>query len=440
MNTNTGSAKTLELLEKFEIYCPGGSVNINQGKADSLIIVDRAQGARIWGLDGNEYLDYASAYGPNILGHRHPEYIQALYELIDRSALCSSAFFAITERYIGAVEKIIQHIPCAERVKFTTSGSEAVQAAMRIARSYTRRPYVLTFQDHYHGWIDNVDGLNIAPRTKDKRPVAQSSENASLGRGECAKEETLMIEWNNLEVLENTLAKYGDEIAMILTEPFASNAGARFPRPGYLKQVRKRCDQYGIVLCFDEVLTGFRVGLNGAQGLFGVTPDLSTLGKALGGGVPIAAVVGQAKFMDVLADGKTRCYGTYWGNSLSVQGADAALGILGRDNGAVYAEMERVQKALMSGLDEIARRRGIPMRVQGLTGLFSTLFGVDPDRVQYSNEDAKGMDYKMASKFSELIKLEGISSATARWLPSIVHTDKDTAVALEAADRAMAKL
>ena len=432
--------KKIELLKKFEIYCPGGNVNVNQATGHELIIVDRAQGTRIWDLDGTEYIDYACAYGPNILGHRHPEYIKALYSLMDRSALCSSAFFAITESYIAAVERIIQHIPCAERVKFTTSGSEAVQVAIRIARSYTGRSYILTFQEHYHGWVDNVDGLDITPDLMGKKPIAVSKEDASLGQGRRANEETLMIEWNNIEVLTATLEKYGDEIAIILMEPFASNAGARFPRQGYLEQVRKLCDQYGIVLCFDEVLTGFRVGLNGAQGLFGVTPDISTLGKALGGGVPVAAVVGLAKIMDVLADGKTRCYGTYWGNSLSVQGVDAALGILGRDNGAVYTEMERVQKGLMSGLDEIARRRGIPMRVQGLTGLFSTLFGVDPDKKQYSRADAQGMDNEMAFRFSELIKLQGISSATARWLPSIVHTDEDTEIALEAADKAMAQL
>ena len=434
MNRKTST----ELRKAFQILCPGIEVNIRGAKVSELIVVERAQGARIWDMDGTEYLDYAGAYGPNILGHRHPEYLKALHQLMDTSALCVGGNFGMTEGYVAAAEKIVQHIPCAERVKFLSSGSEAVQAAFRIARAYTGRPYVLVFQDHYHGWIDSVADLDIELDAAGKS-VAVSRE-ASLGHAPCAKEETLMIEWNNIGVLEAVLEKYGDQIALIAMEAFASNAGGRLPRPGYLEQVRKLCDHYGIVLCFDEVLTGFRVGLNGAQGLFGITPDISTLGKALGGGMPVGAVVGKAEIMDIMQDGKTHFYGTYMGHSLTVEGVNATLGILACDEGAVYKEMERVQKRLISGLDEIARRRGIPLRVQGLTGLCSTLFGVDPDTEQYSRADAKGIDHEMALKFSEYIKRQGISTAVTRWFSSIMHTDRDTDIALDAADKAMAQL
>ena len=426
------------LREKIQENCPGLDFNISATRGSELIVVERAEGTRLWDLDGSEYIDYACAYGPNILGHRHPEYIKALHQLIDTTAICVGGFFGLSEHYLSAVEKIIRYVPCAERVKFLVSGSEAVQSAIRIARSYTKRPYVLMFQDQYHGWIDNVAGLDVSPL--EGKPIAALHEAGSLGRGAQSAQETLMIEWNNIEALEATLETYGDEIAIIMMEAFASNAGGRIPRPGYLEQVRKLCDQYGIVLCFDEVLTGFRIGLNGAQGVFGVTPDLCTLGKALGGGMPISAVVGKSGIMDVMKDGTTHCYGTYMGHSLAVEAVNASLAILGHDSGAVYRQMEQVQQRLMSGLGEIAQRRQIPLRVQGFAGLFNTLFGVDPDREQYSRADSEGLDHQLAMKFTELIKLQGISCATGRWLPTIVHTDQETDIALEAADKAMAQL
>lgn len=437
MNANADAC--VNLRDKFYNYFPSGHTNIRAVPEGMRIIVSRAEGARVWDLDGTEYLDYACAHGPNILGHRHPEYIKSLHRLMDTSAMCIGGLFGFTENDVVVAEKLTQHVPCADRVKFTTSGTEAVQAAMRIARSYTGRPYVLQFQDHYHGWIDNVFGASMDSGSSEV-PYAVPEKNATLGRGPGALKGTLMIEWNNIDALEDTLNNCGDKIALIVMEAYASNSGGRLPRPGYLERVRELCDKYGIVLCFDEVLTGFRVGLNSAQGLFGVTPDITTLGKALGGGMPIAAVVGRAEVMDVLKEGKTICPGTYMGHFLSVQAVRAVLEILECDNGAVYSKMDKVQRQLMSGLDEIARRRGIPMRVQGVTGVFNTLFGVDPDQEQYSRADAQEKDVKLDRKFWQLMKEQKVSIAQERWFLNIMHTEQDTEIVLEAAEKAMEKL
>ena len=437
MNTTTKTC--LNLRDKFYHYYPSGHTNLKSIPENMRIIVARAKGAKIWDLDGTEYLDYAGAHGPNILGHGHPNYIKPLQQLMNNSAMCVGGMFSFTENDVIVAEKLTRHVPCAEQVKLTTSGTEAVQVAMRVARSYTGRPYVLHFQDHYHGWIDNVFGHDVMPESKDI-PYVIASKKASLGRGPGAGEGSLMIEWNNIEALENTLKTCGDQIALVMMEAFASNADGRLPRPGYLERVRELCDQYGIVLCFDEVLTGFRVGLNSAQGLFGVTPDITTLGKALGGGMPIAAVVGKAEVMNVLKDGKTICPGTYMGHFLSVQGIRSTLEILEDNDGSVYLKMETIQKQLMAGLDEIARRRKIPMRLQGITGTFNTLFGIDPDTEQYSRADATEKDDRLGFKFWQLMKEQGISVTPGRWFLNIMHTEQNNEIALEAADKAIAKL
>ena len=433
------SEKCFDLRKQFYHYYPSGHTNLKSIPENMRIIVARAKGAKIWDMDGTEYLDYSGAHGPNILGHGHPEYIRPLHKLIDESAMCVGGMFGFTENDVVVAEKLTRHVPCAEHVKLTTSGTEAVQVAMRVARSYTSRPYVLHFQDHYHGWIDNVFGHDMMPEAKDI-PHVITSKHASLGRGPGAGKGSLMIEWNNIDALENLLKTCGDQIALIMMEAFASNADGRLPRPGYLERVRELCDLYGIVLCFDEVLTGFRVGLNSAQGLFGVTPDITTLGKALGGGMPIAAVVGKSEIMSVLREGKTICPGTYMGHFLSVRGVRSTIEILERHNGVVYKEMETIQKQLVAGLKEIAHRRKIPMRIQSVTGTFNTLFGVDADTEQFSRADREGKDDRLGLKFWQLMKEQGISVAPGRWFLNIMHTERDTEFVLEAADKTMAKL
>lgn len=432
----TQSNKEIHLLtEKFMTYTSGGTSSLRKYPTAARTVVTNGEGSRVWGADGTEFLDYACAYGPNILGHRHPEYTESLKQMLDSTTILVGGDFGFSEKSVIAAEKIIQHVPCAERVRFIGSGTDAVQTAMRVARAHTGRPYVLTFEGHYHGWMDNTLGIKVVSEPKGIPRVEAVKE--CLGRAPGAEDGMLGIVWNDIEIFEATLRNYGDQIALVIMEPFKN----MLPRPGYLERVRELCTQYGVVLCFDEVLTGFRPGISCAQGAFGVTPDLTTLAKALGGGIPISAVAGKAEVMDVLLkEETTKIGGTHAGNFLGVQAAISTLEILARDNGAVYIEMERVQKKLMAGLDEIARRRGIPLRVQGITGWFSTLFGIDPDTVWYSKYEGANIDTDMLAKFWQLMHQQGVMSGMERWLLSIMHTDQDTEIALEAADRAMSKL
>jgi glutamate-1-semialdehyde 2,1-aminomutase len=214
------------------------------------------------------------------------------------------------------------------------------------------------------------------------------------------------------------------------------------PRPGYLERIRELCTQYGIVMSIDEVITGFRLGLSGAQGYYGVTPDISTLGKAMAGGLPMSAVVGKADIMGQLRDKKVLGPGTFNGYPLGMRAALTTLKILERNNGAVYGEMERVQKRLEAGLKELAQKRGIQLRIQGARGVFFTIFGADSDKVIYSDEDLMtSLDLEKTLNFWSGMNLEGIGVlAGGRWYMSIAHTDADVERTLEAADKVMGAL
>lgn len=436
--------KNRALTQQFNHYFPGLHTNF-KARIDPKkihIFQSRAKGSRFWDADNNEYIDYMGGLGPNILGHRHPEYITALKDHIDHKGICLASNKIYSENDIAVAEKLIKHIPCAEKIKFNVTGTEAVQQALRLARAYTGRPYFLRFGGHYHGWADNILGGIVDPAPKGKPfPLLDTEGDGSgtLGRSCHAAHEGMMIPWDNIQILEDTLVRYGSEIAVIHMEALVCNNGMLYPRAGYLERIRELCDQYGIVLSFDEIISGFRVGLSGAQGLFGVTPDICTLGKSIGGGVPISAVVGKADIMEML-NGKVLGPGTFNGSAFCMAAMRATLEILERDNGAAYQQIERVQQPLMAGLNEIARRRGIPLRIQSATGAFVTLFGLDPDVVCYSQADLADIDWDMCERFDEVIFDEGVAPVYSRWYPTLSHTHEDTARTLEAAERAMARL
>ena len=435
----TGKEKRDFIKDQFTKYYPADHSNIKYIPSDVATVAVRAKGNRIWDMDGTELIDYACGVGPSILGHQHPELMSALHQSLDTTALSISAAFGFTENDTIVAEKLTQHIPCAESVRLAVTGSEAVQSALRIARAHTNRPYVLQFHGHFHGWLDNVSvGIDVSSDDEKERIVEDRSMVETNGIGPGADAGTLLCEWNDIEELERVLTKYGDKIAMIIMEAYASNSGGRVPRPGYLQRVRELCDQYGIVLCFDEVMTGYRLGLSGAQGFYGVTPDLATFGKAMGGGMPISALVGKRSVMDTFRKGKTLCGGTYTAQFLCVQAARTTLEILERNNGEVYEHMEKTQNLLMTGLDEIARRRNIPLRIQGVNGVFSTLFGIDPDKVQYTSEDAIGRDTDLEIQFMRNMKKHGVLMAHGRMFSNITHTEKEVELVLEAADKSMA--
>jgi glutamate-1-semialdehyde 2,1-aminomutase len=288
------------------------------------------------------------------------------------------------------------------------------------------------------GTVDPApEGRPFALENPDSDPLAESY--FTHGKAPGTLQESFLLPWNDIEVLESTLAKYGEEVALIHFEALVCNHFCLMPQPGFLERIRELCDEYGVVMSIDEVITGFRLGLDGAQGHFGVTPDISTLGKAVAGGMPFSAVVGKAEILDQLQHGTVLGPGTFNGYPLGMRAALATLRILERDGGAVYGEMEALQDELMRGLEELAKKHGLPMRVQGARGVFFTMFGLDPDTVVYTDDDLAGLDFGLYLKFWAGMQQEGVITLVGgRWYPSIAHTRTDVEQTLEAADRVMA--
>jgi glutamate-1-semialdehyde 2,1-aminomutase len=356
-----------------------------------------------------------------------------------------------TPHDIELAEKIEYYVPCAEKVKFCVTGTEAVQMAIRLARAHTKRRYFIRFEGHYHGWADNVIGgvldkeLIKAIRESGKvvrEPFPIESDQdfrGTVGKDAAASRQSLMLPWNDIEVLEKVLERYGGEVAMIHMEPIVCNHFCMYPLPGYLERVREWCVKYGIVLSFDEVITGFRVGLGGAQQELGITPDITTLGKAIAGGMPLSAIVGKNEIMELFTNRTVLGPGTFNGYPFGLAAALATIRILEKDNGAIYKEIDRVQKRLMDGMRKISLSRGIPMLIQGCRGAFYTCF-VDKE-IAYVEEDVADVDREKSIKFWENMAQEGILFLFGgRWYISAGVTDADVDRTLECADRVLGKL
>lgn len=442
--------KSRELTAEFNRFYPGGHTNyrVPLQVTENRLFLSRAQGARLWDVDGNEYVDYLGAMGPGILGHRHPEYVESLKDFLDvmSTAVGSGVLFSTDDAPVA--EMFTRHVPCAEKLKYSITGTEAVQMAIRLARAYTGRPYFIRFGGHYHGWMDNVLGGTVDANPQGK-PYAVDDPDSdpftdfcyTRGKSEAAVKESFLLPWNDLEAVERTLAAYGEDVAMIHLEPLICNHFNLYPRPGFLEGLRRLCDKYGVLLSFDEVITGFRLGLSGAQGYFGVTPDLATFGKAMAGGVPFSAVAGRADIMDQLAEARVLGPGTFNGYPLGMRAVRTTIEILQRDDGSAYREMARIQSRLTSGLKEIAGRRGIPLSIPEAPGVFFTIFGLEQDDPFYVHEELSNMDFNTYLMFWAGMQENGvITLAGGRWYPSIAHNDADVDWTLEAADKVMAGL
>ncbi|MFC1913229.1 aspartate aminotransferase family protein, partial [Chloroflexota bacterium] len=429
-----------EFYERITEFTPGTQSNLRRMPGYEPPCMVRGEGSHIWDIDGNEYIDYIIAVGPGIFGYGNPEFTQALKDQIDTMYFCATSG-VMSDIQLEVCQKFVKHTPCADKVRFAVTGSEAVQLAIRLARAYTGRQYFIRFEGAYHGWPDNVVGGRVDDNTVGK-PFAISGDQDNMrteGKSSEALHESFMLPWNDIDVMENVLEKYGDEVAMVMMDPIPQSKGFCFPLPGYLERIRELCTKYGIVLCFDEVMTGFRVGLNSAQGLLGVTPDLATFGKAIAGGMPLAAIAGKKEIMDLLLESRVIGAGTFNGYPLGIAASLAALSILERDNGAFYKKMDKVQIKLMNGLKEISKRHGIPMLVQGPRGVFITTF-IDKE-VIYNPRDFKDADTVKQNKFRVLLTDDGVlPHVTLRWFISGAHTDEDIDKTLECADKVMAKL
>jgi glutamate-1-semialdehyde 2,1-aminomutase len=416
---------------------PGKNSNVRRGAQGAPLFFDRAEGARYWDLEGKDYIDYVAGMGPAIWGHSNKEYLDTVKSQLEKVfSLGSTVAQQVLE--VELAEKIVQHVPCAEWVRLGISGSEAVQLALRVARAYSSRPYVLRFENHYHGWIDNVHG-GRAPASIETFPHPLQSETDTGGLAPGVRDQSLMIRWNDTDALEAVLDRYADQIAVVLMEAVMLNYGCCPPRPGYLEAARKLCDKYDVLLCFDEVFTGFRLGLGGAQAEFGVTPDLAVFAKAMAGGLPLSAVAGNAEILEVLRSDEVLVGGTFNSFPLAVAAAVTNIEMLARNDGAFYRRIDDRQRQLIDGIREVGRQHGHAVFLQGPRGVFHLNF-LDKETA-YTPADLACADWAKLVRFNELLLRERILiGGGSRFVITDGLTQEDIDETLRRIDKAMRDL
>ncbi len=325
------------------------------------LFIAKAEGAYLYDIDGNRFIDYVASWGPMILGHAHPEVVAAVEAALRRG----TSFGAPTEAETELAELIIEAFPSIERVRLVNSGTEAAMSAIRLARAYTGRDLIVKFAGNYHG---HVDSLLVAAGSSAATLGVPSSPGVTAGTAK----DTLVLEYNDVAALEEAFGRFGNQIAAAIVEPVAGNMGVVKAEAGFRQALRELTTQYGSLLIFDEVITGFRVCYGGAQRLFGIQPDLTILGKIVGGGLPIGAYGGRADIMDqLLPTGKVFQAGTLSGNPLATAAGIATLRVLRQTN--PYPYLERLSTRLAVGLEQAAKEAGIPVQI-GWFGSMMTLF------------------------------------------------------------------
>ncbi len=332
------------------------------------IFVDHGTGSRVVDVDGNEYIDYLLGLGPAIFGHRPAGITAAVAEAI---AARGTVFAMPTAPEVELSQLIVAAVPSVESVRIVNTGTEGVLYALRLARAFTGRRRVVRFEGQYHGFSDGIywsKHPDLAAAGPDERPVALPQ-----GPGVPAEmgDALVIAQWNDLAMIERIFAEDPEGIAAIITEPIMCNTGCILPRPGYLEGLRALCDRYGAVLIFDEVITGFRIALGGAQAALGVTPDLTVMAKGLGGGFPVAALGGKHEIMDLASEGRVSIAGTYSGNVVAVAAALASLRFL---EAAPYDELYRRSDRLREGLNELLDDKGIAGAVVGVGPVYQLWF------------------------------------------------------------------
>ncbi len=433
-----GYKKSIAAHERAKKVIPGGiNSNVRAISEPVPLHIERAKGSRIWDVDGNEYIDYLLGHGPMILGHTPAPVVQAVQRQVERGIV----YGLQTELEVRAAELVCAHVPCAEMVRFSTTGSEAVHAALRLARACTGRKKVLRFEGHYHGWFDNIAWNQASPTAelgpREDPPLRPASEGQQPEDGA----NLVVLPWNDTALLEDLFARRGEELAAVICDPFASAAGLIPGQPNFLKTMRKLCNEHGAILIFDEVITGFRVGLGGAQAYFGVTPDLATFAKALGAGMPVSAVAGKAKYMERFGTPKTVHAGTYNSNPLAMAGTVAALEAMSADDGAILKKANAKGDQLSIKLSEIADDFELPITLRGVGTVFSATF-LPPDAEPVTDyRSARRTNYELGRKLWIALQNRGVQiTSMGIWFVSTAHTDEDIKKTLKAAESALNEL
>ncbi len=420
--------------EALRFLAGGVSSNFRYHTMPVPLCFERGEGPYLWDADGNRYVDYVLGNGPAILGHSPAGVLDAVRRSLD----LGQAYTALHRGELDLAKRLTEIIPCADLVRFDISGTQADQIALRLARAHTDRSKVIKFEGQYHGWADNILA-SVAPALNEAGPREHPTTVLhSRGQLPNAADNLIVQPFNDLGILETTLAEQADDIAAIVLEPINCNSGVIEPVPGYLEGLRTLCDRYGVVLIFDEVITGFRVGLGGAQERYGVTPDLAVFAKAAAAGFAISIVAGRRDIMEGVMSGVVHG-GTYNGITSSVAACSATIDELERDDGAAYRRMEDMGGRLIVGLNEIGQRRGLPLRAQGVGPIFTAVFTDNGPMTEY--RDYKSSDEPTRLRFVEELQNRGVrTTARGTWFMSAAHGEEEIDFTLDAADQAAAAL
>jgi len=410
------------LLEKARRYLPGGNGGNLALPTELDFLASRGQGARIFDVSGNEYVDWLMGSGPMILGHAHPAVTEAVIKAVEGG----STFFATNDKAVELAEEMVNAIPCAEQVRFTTSGTDACFNAMRACRSFTGKEKVLKFEGGFHGTSDYAL-MSLTPPPSVEYPQAQAS---SGGIPKAIEDLMLIAPYNDLGTTETIIKAHLEDIAAVIVEPVQRVIA---PQPGFLQGLRDLTKRYNIPLIFDEVVTSFRLAYGGAQEFYGVTPDICTVGKIMGGGYPLAAVTGRADILSVYdrsaSDNDTYVnqIGTLNGNPVACAAGLATLEVMREP--ATYTKIHGAGAAIRNALVDICQQNGVPVQSCGEDAIFDVYFSEQP----ISNyRDTLSADSAMMTRFNTGLLERGILKGAQKYYPSAVHSDNDVEKTIQA--------
>ena len=414
-----------ELLDTARRVLPGGGF----GNVSHEVIIAEGRAGRVWDVTGREYVDFLLGSGPMILGHAHPEVLEIIQETVAKG----TTFFANNEDGIRLAAEIVDAVACAEQVRFVSTGSEADLYAMRLARAHTGRDKILKFEGGYHGMSDyGLMSLSPSLAGNFPRPIPDSA-----GIPACVQELVLVAPFNDLDTAVSLIREHKDELAAVIVEPFQRLVP---PEPGFLEGLRAVTAETGVLLIFDEVVTGFRFAYGGAQAYYGVTPDICTLGKAIGGGFPLAAIAGSGEIMahfdkNAVPDNAFMMQiGTLSGNPVAAAAGRKTLEILKRPG--TYERIFQTGRALMDGFAEILARAGIEGRIVGAEPMFDVVF---TDRDVRDYRSSRG-DPETARRYGTLMREHGVLKGESKYYISAAHTEDDVAFTLDAFAKTIAAL
>lgn len=427
--------KSAALLERAKKVMAGGvSSEFRKYNPPHALFYTHGKGTKVYDVDGNEYLDFTLSQGPLILGHSHPHVLKAVADYSEQGQLFAGQHI----KEIELAEKISELIPSAELMRFCLDGSEAIQTAFRIARAKTGKQKFLRFEGHYHGWMDNVCfGLSTpsidALGSREEPEVYPWSE----GLAEAARNEFIIIPWNDEALLRKTVEEHHHELAAIITEPVMCNNGCIVPKDNFLQTIRSLCSEHNITFILDEVITGFRLSLGGAQKYFGIEPDLCIFAKAIASGYPISVIAGKYEWMKLVESGKVIQAGTMNSSNPTVAAALATIEVLEKE--APYERMFALGKKLMAGIKQAADKTGHNLIVQGPGVMFNTAFTDQDDILDY--RDTLKCDKAKLSKFIAGMANEGIRIiGRGLWYISAVHTEEEIEIAIQKVEKVLKDL